>query len=52
MIQFLIDPSLTNERPQQTHELPRYHVSFDKRNFKNDLDKIDWKEHYGNQIQV
>ena len=48
LIQFLIEPSSSNAKLQQTCKLQRYCKNFDKAKFKNDLHKISWKEHCSN----
>ena len=47
-IQFLIEPSSTNTKLEQTCKLQRCYNNFDKIKFKNDLRKISWKEHCSN----
>ena len=39
LIQFLIEPSATNAKPEQTCKLKRCYKNFDKTKFKNDLTK-------------
>ena len=48
LIQFLIEPSLTNVKLEQTCKLQRCCKNFHKTQFKNDLHKISWKEHCSN----
>ena len=48
MIQFLIKPSSTNAKLEQTCKLQRCYKNFDKTDFKNDLHKLNWKEHCRN----
>ena len=47
LIQFLIEPSATNAKLEETCKLQRWYKNFDKTKFKNDLYKIRWKEHCG-----
>ena len=44
LIQFLIEPSSTNAKLEQTCKLQQCYKNFDKTKFKNDLCKISWKE--------
>ena len=44
LIQFLIEPSSSNAKLQQTCKLQRYCKNFDKAKFKNDIHKINWRE--------
>ena len=44
LIQFLIEPSATNAKREQTYKLQRCYKNFDKRKFTNDLHKTSWKE--------
>ena len=48
LIQFLIEPSSSNAKLEQTYQLQRCYKNFDKAKFKNDLHKISWKEHCSN----
>ena len=48
LIQFLIEPSATNAKLEQTCKLQRCYKNFDNTKFKNDLHKISWKEHCSN----
>ena len=48
LIQFLIEPSSTNAKLEQTCKLQQCYKNFDKTKFKNDLCKISWKEHCSN----
>ena len=48
MIQFLIKPSATNAKLEQTCKLQKCYKNFNKVKFKNDLHKISWKEHCSN----
>ena len=48
LIQFLIAPSSTNAKLEQTCKLQRCYKNFDKTKFKNGLHKINWKEHCSN----
>ena len=48
LIQFLIEPSSSNAKLEQTCKLQRYYKNFDRAKFKNDLHKISWKEHCSN----
>ena len=48
LIQFLIEPSSTNVKLEQTCKLQQCYKNFDKTKFKNDLHKISWKEHCSN----
>ena len=48
LIQFLIEPSSSNAKLQQTCKLQRYCKNVDQAKFKNDLHKISWKEHCSN----
>ena len=48
LIQFLIEPSSSNAKLEQTCKLQRCYKNFDKAKFKNDLHKISWKEHCNN----
>ena len=48
LIQFLIEPSSTNAKLEQTCKLQLCYKNFDKTKFKNDLPKISWKEHCSN----
>ena len=48
LIQFLIEPSSTIAKLEQTCKLQRCYKNFDKTKFKNDLRKISWKEHCSN----
>ena len=48
LIQFLIEPSSSNAKLEQTCKLQRYYKNFDRAKFKNDLHKISWKEHCNN----
>ena len=40
LIQFLIEPSSSNAKLEQTCKLQRCHKNFDMEKFKNDLHKI------------
>ena len=44
LIQFLIEPSSTNAKLEQTCKLQQCYKNFDKTKIKNDLCKISWKE--------
>ena len=48
LIQFLIESSATNAKLEQTCKLQRCYKNFNKTKFKNDLQKISWKEHCSN----
>ena len=48
LIQFLIEPSATNEKLEEAFKLQRCYKNFDKAKFKNDLLKISWKEYCSN----
>ena len=48
LIQFLIKPSATNVKLEQTYKLQICYKNFDKMKFKNDLHKINWEEHCSN----
>ena len=48
LIQFLVEPFLTNAKLEQTCKLQRCYKKFEKTKFKNDLDKISLKEHCSN----
>ena len=48
LIQFLIEPSSSNAKLEQTYQLQRCYKNFDKAKFKNDLHKISWKKHCSN----
>ena len=48
LIQFLIEPSSSNAKIEQTCKLQRCYKNFNKAKFKNDLHKISWKEHCSN----
>ena len=48
LIQFLIEPSATNAKLEQTCKLKRCYKNFDKTNSRNELHKISWKEHCSN----
>ena len=48
LIQFLTEPSAANAKHEQTWKLQRCYKNFDKIKFKNDLQKISWKEHCRN----
>ena len=48
LIQFLIEPSSTNAKLEQTCKLQQCYKNFDKTKFKNDLRKSSWKEHCSN----
>ena len=49
LIQFLIEPSSTNAKLEQTKMLiQRCYNNFNKTKFKNDLHKISWTEHCSN----
>ena len=50
LIQFLIEPSSSNAKLEQTCKLQRCHKNFDMEKFKNDLHKISWKEHCSNPL--
>ena len=45
LIQFLIEPSSTNAKREQTCKLHRCYKNFGKTKFRNDLHKVNWKEH-------
>ena len=47
LIQFLIEPSATNAKLEQTRKLQRCHKNLIRQN-KDDLHKISWKEHCSN----
>ena len=48
LIQFLIEPLSTNAKLEQTCKLQRCYKNFEKTKCKNDLHKINWKEHCSN----
>ena len=48
LTQFLIEPSSSNAKLQQTCKLQRCYKNFEKAKFKNDLHKISWKENCSN----
>ena len=48
LTQFLIEPSSSNARPEKTCKVQRCYKNFDKTKLKNDLHKINRKEHCSN----
>ena len=48
LIQFLIEPSSSNPKLEQTCKLQRCYKNFDQAKLKNYLHKISWKEHCSN----
>ena len=48
VIQFLIQPSSSNAKLEQTCKLQRCYKNFDKAKSNNDPHKISWKEHCSN----
>ena len=48
LIQFLIEPSSSNAKLEQTCKLQRRYKKSDKAKFRSDLYKISWKEHCTN----
>ena len=48
LIHFLMKPSSTNAKLEQTCKLQRCYKNLDKIKFKNDLLRINWKEHCSN----
>ena len=45
LIQFLIEPSSTHQKLEETCKLQRCYKNFDKTKFKNGLNKFKWKQH-------
>ena len=48
LFQFLIESSSTNAKLEETCKLKRCYWNFNRTKFKNNLHKINWKEHGSN----